>query len=285
MHNEIKRARPTHFLKSLGTSGLLALALVSCKSTHDESSVKFDWLESRGNGAGTMMISWPCSTRSDVLGRGNLQDEYCEWDRLKATSDGALTCIFRSSFDTKRSHWLPERYRRPSENVSKPRPEFEHTKSNSFNALVQIIKDCTASLDNHVDPDRVDPINHRVATSGRVVGDVDRASDTKICSLLHELKFKRNKVITPLSLPTPEGGEGRPGAQFSSLQQLPEGCRFDVDPNLRASAFKNRSETEILKFADAERTYVVCEWGKSSPFESCDEISGDLHVGVSVEVK
>ncbi len=276
--------KPSKFLQAL----LFVALSLGCRSTPETSEVAFQWIETDGKGTGTILVNWPCALRDDPEGRGKLQDEYCEWDRLQAAADGTLSCVFRSSFAKDRSHWLPERYDPAFAKLDpklKPRPEFEHTKSNTYRALIKLVEDCASSLDNHIDPRRVDPENHRIATSGKVVGDVDRSSDKKICSLVQDLTFKRKRSVRLLPLPTLSGESEQPGVSFDQRQVLPKECRVAMDPKLQSSHFAGKSAAEMESFAQAERTYIVCETREASPGQSCDDFAPSIYVGLKVEVK
>ncbi len=206
-----------------------------------------------------------------------MQDEYCEWDRNTA-ENGSLQCIFRTSFDKTRSHWLPER--------AGTNPLFAETVFNTYNDLVKIVSDCVGDPNNHVDINRVDPNDHTIPTSGAVVGNVDRISDPSICKFLHDYTFVYKRKLTPVPLPGPTPSiPGNPGIQIAVRSDLPPGCKFDVDPLLRAGILKDQSEEAITKFGLEERTYVTCTATDQTPDTSCDDFAQEMRVGIKLKVE
>ncbi|MGE0172555.1 MAG: hypothetical protein AB7T49_07220 [Oligoflexales bacterium] len=139
---------------------VLFAGLASCKSTggRNHSQMKSDWApegdwESLGNGKQRRkwIMEWQCAIRDSEGGKR--QDEYCEWQRKEVGKDGNLLCEFNTNFVKNRKYYIPMRYD-PALPQSQRDTAWAHTSSNTYLALVKLVRQC--SLKNaHCDRDKI----------------------------------------------------------------------------------------------------------------------------------
>lgn len=234
------------------------------------------------NGDGSVIerdyvIDWLCGTKRLPRYRFVAQDEYCEWDQNRKKPDtGYLLCNFRANFHPDRAFWIPSRF-----GLDK---KWDHTEFNSLEALENLVIDCSAKGAHCYDAETLAKVNRSRVNSGldpltkQAECDETRMSDPAVCSDLQSFLHDRvepgvKTSVKPMTFSNPE--DKKSGAiahiKFGWTRDLPEGCKYAVDPALP-------STTDPAKIG----TYVRCEYMTDSPYTSCDEIAKDLTVGVPV---
>lgn len=223
------------------------------------------------------LIDWLCGVKRLPRYGFIAQDEYCEWDQNnRKRESGYLLCNYRANFYPDRAFWIPSRF-----GLGK---KWDHTEFNSLDALENLVAECSDKGAHCLDKDTLARVNASRTRSGlhplskMAECDETRMSDPAVCediqSFLHDrLEPGTTTAIKPMVFANPENPKSKPIAHIkvSWGRDLPEGCRYAVDPALP-------STTNPAKMAN----YVRCEYLTDSPYGSCDELAKEISVGVPV---
>jgi hypothetical protein len=150
-----------HVVRIYIVIALIAFGFSSCKTreARNSSGTKSDWApdstwESLGNGKKRRkwVMEWQCAIREAAEG-GKRQDEYCEWVRQDVDKAGNLSCEFNANFVKNRKYYIPMRYD-PDLPVEQRDMAWKQTKSNTYLALVKLVRQC--SMKNaHCDKNKI----------------------------------------------------------------------------------------------------------------------------------
>jgi hypothetical protein len=185
--------------------------VAACKTTKAASDVKGGFVgEPGGNDTGTYIVDWPCFPKrygTAAEKDRNIQDEYCEWTKVKTEADKAW-CVFTSSFDTSREIHLVQ-------------------SNNTLGAAVKLVKDCQKQAQIMLKQAGNPGQKCEGMAGGCVAG---RNSDPEICSHVRDLVARAMDPSDNVRYRFPALSQPQKKLiQFGLLAPLPAGCEA-ADP-------------------------------------------------------